>query len=83
MTLVHTHIVECNTFNFYVQLGTGKFHTVKIEQITSFKGTELEEDFPNGSRSVWSTKAAATYCKTERDCVNEIAPKLLAIWTKI
>lgn len=82
MQLIHTHIIDCNTFQFFVKLGTDS-HSVKIIQISDFKGTILEEDFPNGSKSVWNTKASAHTCYTEIDCVNAVAPKLLAQWTRI
>ena len=82
MKLVHTHIIEENTFKFFVQLGTTE-HIIKVEQLTDFTGTILEKDFPNGSKSTWNGKVSAVRCKTEKDVVNLFAPKILAEWTNI
>lgn len=82
MNPIHTHIVENNTFKFFVQLGE-KIHNIRIEQHTDFSNTSIAKDFPNGSKMNWGFKALAIMCKTEYDCINFIAPKILKEWTKI
>jgi hypothetical protein len=81
MKLVYTYTIDENTFSFYVQLGT-KFHNVKVIHFTTFAGTELEKDFPNGSTGT-ITGTAPLFCKTEKDCVNFVAPKFLKNWKPI
>lgn len=81
MSAVYAHRLENNVFTFYVQMGE-KYHNVKIVQYTDFTGTILADDFPNGSTSTFRTTAPLS-CKTERDCVNFAAPKLLKEWTNI
>lgn len=81
-TPAHTHIVECNTFEFFVTLGE-KYHKVVVKQTTRFdEYEELAELFPNGSITTRNATAPLC-CKTPADCVNWVAPKILAKWTNI
>jgi hypothetical protein len=78
---VYIHAVEKNTFTFYVIMGE-KSHNVKVVHHADWSGTVLAENFPNGSTSTIRGMAPVG-CKTPEECVNWVAPKLLANWKNI
>lgn len=66
----HIVKIECNTFTFYT---TEK--QVICKQHTDFTNTILEEDFPNGSLSLW--KRPITKGISEKDNINIAIKQLL------
>ena len=78
----YTHITGPNTFEFFVDLDK-KIPEVVVKQTTDFsEDAELHELFPHGSISYWDF-IAHPKCKTPIECVNNVAPRLLAEWTPI
>ena len=79
-TKQHEIIIDCNTFEFFVTL-YGRFKFVELIQTTDFTGTDLAEDFPDGSVTGWTWEAPKDY--TDKTCVNVIGYKVLKDWQDI
>lgn len=87
-TPIHTLTTDCNTFEFFVELcheprrrsKQKDFKLVTVKQTTDFTGTELEEDFPEGSVSFWTVEVKPDF--TDAYAVNLAGRKIihLDVW---